>query len=148
VDITQEFVLPINSACILVLACIENYKFCITRKYSRGKMSLTMHGFTKTTSQIYRDCLRLIKHIAGKSKKSTMLTQIVRGEFKKNAKLTDEAAIEKLKSNAVRGLANYLMMESSSKDARFQNKSTSYIKREADSLRNIKLDEQPGIPPP
>ena len=28
-------------------------------------MSLTMKGFTKSTPQIYRDCLRLIKHIAG-----------------------------------------------------------------------------------
>lgn len=108
-------------------------------------MSLTMHGFSKTTQQIYRDCLRLVKHISGKSKKSTMLNQVIRNEFKKNAKLTDEDVIEKLKSNAVRGLANYLMMESSSKDARFQKQSMSYVKREAESLREAQKNNEPPI---
>lgn len=98
-----------------------------------------MHGFTKSTPQIYRDCLRLIKHISGKSKKSEAVSRIVRNEFKKHAALEDEAAIEKLKSNAIRGLSNYLLMESSSKDERFQKHATTYIKREADSIKNIDL---------
>ncbi|KAJ1407032.1 hypothetical protein B484DRAFT_307577, partial [Ochromonadaceae sp. CCMP2298] len=75
---------------------------------------------SKSTPQIYRDCLRLIKHIAGNSKKAAALQQVVRIEFKRNAAVAEEAAVEKLKSNAVRGLSNYLMMESSSKDERFQ----------------------------
>lgn len=95
-----------------------------------------MHGFTKTTPQIYRDCLRLIKHISGKSKKSAAITSIVRSEFKKNAAVKDEAVVEKLKSNAIRGLSNYLMMESSAKDERFQKHSQAYVKREVDSIRN------------
>lgn len=94
-----------------------------------------MHGFTKTTPQIYRDCLRLIKHIAGKSKKNDAITRIVRNEFKKNAGVKDDAVIEKLKSNAVRGLSNYLMMESLSKDARFQQQSQAFVQREVDSIK-------------
>jgi hypothetical protein len=99
------------------------------------KMSVTMHGFTKTTPQIYRDCLRLVKHIAGKSKKSEAVTKIVRNEFKKNAAVKDEVVIEKLKSNAIRGLSNYLMMESSAKDERFQKQSQAYVKREVESIK-------------
>lgn len=105
-------------------------------------MSLTMHGFTKSTPQIFRDCLRLIKHISGKSKKSEAITRIVRNEFRKNAKVEDEQVVEKLKSNAIRGLSNYLMMESSAKDERFQKHATSYIKREADSIKDIKIDKE------
>lgn len=95
-----------------------------------------MHGFSKTTPQIYRDCLRLIKHIAGRSKKSDALKSIVRNEFKKNAAVKDEATIERLKSNAVRGLSNYLMMESSTKDARFQQQSKAFVQREVDSIKS------------
>ena len=101
-----------------------------------------MHGFTKSTPQIFRDCLRLIKHISGKSKKSEAITRIVRNEFRKNAKVEDEQVVEKLKSNAIRGLSNYLMMESSAKDERFQKHATSYIKREADSIKDIKIDKE------
>lgn len=101
-----------------------------------------MHGFTKSTPQIFRDCLRLIKHISGKSKKSEAITRIVRSEFRKNAKIEDEQMVEKLKSNAIRGLSNYLMMESSAKDERFQKHATSYIKREADSIKDIKIDKE------
>jgi hypothetical protein len=99
-------------------------------------MSLTIHGFSKSTPQIYRDCLRLIKHIAGNSKKAAALQQVVRIEFKRNAAVADEATVEKLKSNAVRGLSNYLMMESSSKDERFQKRATAFVKREVESLKD------------
>ena len=101
-------------------------------------MSLTIKGFTKSTPQIYRDCLRLVKHIAGNSAKGLQLNKIIRNEFKKNKDATDNDIIEKLKSNAVRGLSNYLMMESSAKDERFQKHSTSFVRREAESLRENK----------
>ena len=100
-------------------------------------MSLTIKGFTKSTPQIYRDCLRLIKHIAGSSAKGIQLNRIIRNEFKKNKDVKDNDIIEKLKSNAVRGLSNYLMMESSAKDERFQKHSTSFVKREVDSIKDI-----------
>ena len=98
-----------------------------------------MHGFSKTTPQIYRDCLRLVKHISGVSKKSEAITRIVRNEFKKNAAIKDEEMIEKLKSNAIRGLSNYLMMESSAKDERFQKQSEEFVSREVDSIKDRKL---------
>jgi hypothetical protein len=46
--------------------------------------------------------------------------------------------IESLKSNAVRGLANYLMMEASTKDARLHSLSQSYNSKEAESIRKDK----------
>jgi hypothetical protein len=64
------------------------------------------------------------------------LQGVLRSEFKRNAAEADEAIVEKLKSNAVRGLSNYLMMESSSKDERFQKRATAFVKREVDSLKD------------
>lgn len=101
-----------------------------------------MHGFSKSTPQIYRDCLRLVKHMAGKSSKATALNRIISAEFKKNAKIIDEDKIEALKSNAVRGLSNYLMIESSSKDERFQKHSKAFVKREVDSLRSAEIEKR------
>eukprot|EP01036_Dinobryon_divergens_P027027 gene27027-35736_t len=98
-------------------------------------------GIVRTSSQLFRDCLRLIHHIAGKnSPKAISLKRIVKAEFKKNAKQTDRQVIESLKSNAVRGLANYLMMEASTKDARLHSLSQSYNSKEAESLRKDKSD--------
>lgn len=89
----------------------------------------------RSSPQLYRDCLRLIKHIAGKSKKGVLLQTTVKGEFRKNASVTDPVQVEALKSNAVRGLANYLMIESTAKDSRLQKFSSSYVQKEADSLK-------------
>jgi len=99
-------------------------------------------NIVRSSPQLFRDCLRLVNHIAGKSKKGTQLTQIVRGEFRRNAKETDPARIESLKSNAIRALANYLMIESSSRDERFKDRAASYVTREADTL---KKDEDVGV---
>ncbi len=41
----------------------------------------------RTSTQLYRDCLRLVAHVAGRSKKGDALRAIVRGEFRKNAKV-------------------------------------------------------------
>ncbi len=41
----------------------------------------------RTSSQLYRDCLRLVNHVAGRSRKGQALRAIVRGEFKKNAEV-------------------------------------------------------------
>lgn len=91
---------------------------------------------SRTTPQLYRDCLRLVQHIAGKSKKGENIRQIVRREFQKNAELTDPVKIDQLKSNAVRGLANYLMIESTSKDAKFQKFANNFASKEASDLKN------------
>lgn len=101
-------------------------------------MSLTGSGLkamVRSSPQLYRDCLRLIKHIAGKSKKGIILQKIVRTEFIKNAAVEDPVKIESLKSNAVRGLANYLMIESTAKDSRLQKFSNDYVQKEAHSIK-------------
>lgn len=96
----------------------------------------------KTTLQIYRDCMRLIKHVAGNSSKATMVRGLVRREFAKNRGETDEQRIAQLKANAVRGLANYFMMESASRDARFQASAANFSKREAGTL-NVSSNSTP-----
>jgi len=72
---------------------------------------------TRTSVQLYRDCIRLIKHIApGHSPKSIALHKMVRTEFSKHKDVTDPATVEALKSGAVRALANYMLFESGAKD--------------------------------
>ena len=63
-----------------------------------------------------------------------MLRNIVKNEFLKNANIQDPIAIENLKNNAIRGLANYLMIESTSKDQRFQQHAENFVKKEASEL--------------
>ena len=91
---------------------------------------------TRTAPQLYRDCLRLIYHISGRnSVKTTKLKLIVSKEFKKNAGLSDPQKIDNLKSNAVKGLANYLMLESSMKDEKISKNAKDFMKSETDSIR-------------
>jgi hypothetical protein len=104
-------------------------------------MSLSAAGsqgakaISRSAPQLYRDCLRLVQHIAGKSKKGDSIRKIVRQEFKKNSGLTDHTQIEHLKSHAVRGLANYLMIESTAKDAKLQKSANTYANKLADDLK-------------
>eukprot|EP01031_Cornospumella_fuschlensis_P029810 gene29810-35991_t len=99
-------------------------------------MSLSTAGangfkaFSRSTPQLYRDCLRLVKHIAGRSQKGENIRRVLRHEFRKNATLDDPAKVEQLKSNAVRGLANYLMIESASKDARLGKQANIFAEKE------------------
>mmetsp|Transcript_14954 Transcript_14954/g.16186 ORF Transcript_14954/g.16186 Transcript_14954/m.16186 type:complete len:110 (+) Transcript_14954:33-362(+) len=94
----------------------------------------TAKAISRTTPQLYRDCLRLVQHIAGKSKKGQSLRGIIRNEFRKNMQVSDPALIENLKSNAIRGLANYLMIESTAKDKRLQTSANAYA---AKSVKDI-----------
>jgi len=59
---------------------------------------------------------------------------VIRNEFKKNVDVKDVQQIEALKSNAIRGLANYLMLESISKDDKMKSRANNYNKSELDSL--------------
>ena len=99
-------------------------------------MSAPSNQIIKTTPQLFRDCLRLIKHIAGNSTKAQNISRIVRQEFKRNAHVKDKAMIDTLKSGGIRGLANYMLMESTVKDQRFQNVAEDFTKREINSLEN------------
>lgn len=69
---------------------------------------------TRTVPQLYRDCLRLIQHVApGSSKKGIAVRTIVRNQFRKN---TDPDKIELYKADAIRALSNYLLAMNISKD--------------------------------
>ncbi|CAI5740692.1 unnamed protein product [Peronospora destructor] len=83
-------------------------------------MSAT-NQMTRTTIQLYRDSLRLAKHIGGNSKKGQAIKELVRREFEKGRSETDPEKIETLKANAIRGLSNYLMLANSSKDQRLHD---------------------------
>ncbi|ETW02060.1 hypothetical protein H310_05672 [Aphanomyces invadans] len=75
---------------------------------------------SRTSLQLYRDCLRLANHIGGKTKKGYAIRSMLRAEFRKSMNETDELKIENLKANAVRGLSNYLVLANSSKDGKLK----------------------------
>lgn len=107
---------------------------------------------SKTVPQLLRDCFRLVNHIAGNSAKgrnirkvcifiiysnlnySKNYLKVIRNEFRQNDSVKDVQQIETLKSNAIRGLANYLMLESISKDEKMKSRANNYNKSELDSL--------------
>jgi len=78
----------------------------------------------RTSIELYRDLLRLVKHIAPgtTSPKSISLRMMIRGEFNKSRHLSpdraaDQPQIESMKANAVRALSNYMLYESGVKDS-------------------------------
>ncbi|EQC35394.1 hypothetical protein SDRG_07104 [Saprolegnia diclina VS20] len=75
---------------------------------------------SRSSLQLYRDCLRLAKHIGGNSRKGEAIRTMLRAEFRKSMHETDELKIENLKANAVRGLSNYLVLANSSKDGKLK----------------------------
>ena len=118
---------------------MEPTRGCISVSHT---MSLT--GPTRSVAQLYRDCLRLVNHVAGKSAKGTSLTTIVRGEFRRNANVIDPNQLDALKGNATRALSNYLMLESVSQDERLKDRSNTYIENERASANNIYDDDKDG----
>lgn len=90
---------------------------------------------SRSTPHLYRDCLRLVQHIAGKSKKGDNIRNVVRNEFRKNAKLEDPAQIENLKSGAVRALTNYLMIQSINKDQKLQKNANRFMDSQTNEIK-------------
>lgn len=90
----------------------------------------------RTALQLYRDCIRLVSHIApGSSPKGVALRSIVKLEFTKSKDEKDEGRIEVLKAGAIRALSNYMLYESGGKDEKlgkamkkFHDKSTKGMK--------------------
>uniref|UniRef100_K3WSS5 Complex 1 LYR protein domain-containing protein n=1 Tax=Globisporangium ultimum (strain ATCC 200006 / CBS 805.95 / DAOM BR144) TaxID=431595 RepID=K3WSS5_GLOUD len=63
-----------------------------------------MSGSTKvsrTSLQLYRDCMRLAKHIGGTSKKGSAIKSLIRREFEKGRHEEDPEKIEALKAKCV-----------------------------------------------
>eukprot|EP01039_Chlorochromonas_danica_P004203 gene4203-4617_t len=96
-----------------------------------------LKAFSRSTPQLYRDCLRLVRHIGGRSAKGDNIRRVVRMEFRKNAKIEDPVKLEALKSSAVRALANYLMIESTAKDARFKARAQSYAEKQIKEAEEV-----------
>eukprot|EP00571_Detonula_confervacea_P014290 CAMPEP_0172299098 /NCGR_PEP_ID=MMETSP1058-20130122/1478_1 /TAXON_ID=83371 /ORGANISM="Detonula confervacea, Strain CCMP 353" /LENGTH=124 /DNA_ID=CAMNT_0013008427 /DNA_START=23 /DNA_END=397 /DNA_ORIENTATION=+ len=71
----------------------------------------------RTATELYRDLLRLVAHIApGVSPKAFALRTMIRSEFVKSRSLSpedpsDQVKIEALHGNAVRALSNYMLYE-------------------------------------
>ncbi|CAM9473301.1 unnamed protein product [Hapterophycus canaliculatus] len=93
----------------------------------------------RSATRLYRDCLRLVDHIASKSPKGQQLRLILRNEFKKNMSETDPVKIEALKGGAIRGLSNYLVHESGSNDPQLKKRMDA-VKTHA--LADLKQQEQ------
>ena len=75
----------------------------------------------RTALELYRDCLRLVRHIApGYTPKAQALRQSVRSQFKDNRDETDPHKVEVYKANAVRALSNYMLFQSAQKDPQLQ----------------------------
>ena len=55
----------------------------------------------RTAVQLYRDCLRLVKHMAGNSAKGHHLKALVGSEFRKNMDEQDEEKVANLKTKCV-----------------------------------------------
>ena len=71
-----------------------------------------------SVTKLYRDCLRLSRHLAGDSAKGEKMREMIRSQFRAGATETDEGKIEMLKFAAVRGLSNYMVRSQS----RFQHR--------------------------
>jgi hypothetical protein len=69
-----------------------------------------------STTKLYRDCLRLARHLAGESPKGEKMRAMIRVQFRAGAAETDETKIGVLKFAAVRGLSNYMALEAGTKD--------------------------------
>ncbi len=69
----------------------------------------------RTSLQLYRDVMRLVDHVAGKSRKAEAMKVLVRKEFRKNADEIDPDKITQMKQRAQKGIQNYLALEAVSK---------------------------------
>jgi hypothetical protein len=71
----------------------------------------------KSSIALFRDCLRLVKHVAGStSAKSASLRKIVATQFREHRFESDPARLHALKSAAERGLSNYLIFANAKTD--------------------------------
>jgi hypothetical protein len=76
-----------------------------------------MNRAPKSSLALYRDCLRLIQHMAGTtSPKARNLRAIVAAQFRAHKDETDPARLHALKQGAERGLSNYLIYRTAKTD--------------------------------
>lgn len=76
--------------------------------------------------------MRLVRYVApGSSPKGDALRSMLKKEFRKNAELTDPDKIQVCKSQAIRGLSNYLLATNAQKDPKVQAAMDSFKDRSA-----------------
>lgn len=114
----------------------------IIPKLAAGPKNTTEEPIMNRTSlELYRDCLRLIRHVApGESPKALALRQTVRQQFQQHQRETNEETIEALKANAIRALSNYMLYQSAQKDVHLQKAMT----RQASSVKKREKDSNQG----
>mmetsp|Transcript_30148 Transcript_30148/g.44667 ORF Transcript_30148/g.44667 Transcript_30148/m.44667 type:complete len:126 (-) Transcript_30148:54-431(-) len=95
-------------------------------------------GVSATTTKLYRDCLRLARHLAGETKKGDKMREMIRMQFRAGAAETDEGKIEMLKFAAVRGLSNYMALEAGAKDPKVK----AAMKAQTQRVQAEAVDEQ------
>lgn len=93
------------------------------------------------TCQLYRDCLRLVNHIAPgtASTKNKALRLTVQSEFRKKKDLKLAEEIEAAKADAVRALSNYMLAVSAPKDSSLSSQMQDFHGR---SVRKAKEEQQ------
>lgn len=84
---------------------------------------------------------------SAQSPKGLQLRRVVRLEFRKNRAEMDPARVDALKSNAVRALANYLMLEAASKDPRLQDRITAFASSAAQSMNSDPVSTSTPVAP-
>jgi hypothetical protein len=86
----------------------------------------------RSSVQVYRDCLRLVKHMAGgTSPKARMLRAVVREQFEASRRESRPDVLRSLRGNAERVLSQYLFYERSRTDVRFRKQLEEHLAREA-----------------
>ena len=78
----------------------------------------------RTSVQLYRDCLRLLRHAVGPNPslpKYQVIQKHLQREFRK-PQTTDTASIETAKASAVRALSNYLLLQNAQQDPQLKHK--------------------------
>lgn len=97
----------------------------------------------RTIPQLYRDCLRLIRHVSpGRtSAKAISLRTSVRMEFGKP--VNDENDLESRKSNAVRALSNYMLAISALQDSKLKPSVRDFHNRSVEKARQQRGERIP-----
>ncbi|CAB9516258.1 expressed unknown protein [Seminavis robusta] len=108
---------------------------------------MSLSGIPKTSLQLYRDCLRLVRYVApGESKKAVALRSIVRNEFAKNREVQEEQQLQALRANAIRALSNYLLFQNASSDPKVKQAVQSFHDRHVSSARETQKNKEDNNP--
>mmetsp|Transcript_6897 Transcript_6897/g.14080 ORF Transcript_6897/g.14080 Transcript_6897/m.14080 type:complete len:121 (-) Transcript_6897:436-798(-) len=105
--------------------------------------AITSQGVQRTTTQLYRDCLRLIRHIAPgeTSAKAVALRSMVRSEFRKPI-IAAQQDLDSRKANAVRALSNYMLAVAAPKDDKLKSSMKDFHGRSVEQAKSLQKEEQ------